>query len=49
MLVYHNDVITDGIVTTSFFKSLEGSKMNEDELLSYHDSKAIEFLDKYYK
>ena len=49
MLVYHNDVITDGIVTISFFKSLEGSKMNEDELLSYHDSKAVEFLDKYYK
>ncbi|MCI5745786.1 MAG: hypothetical protein MR270_05835 [Erysipelotrichaceae bacterium] len=49
MLVYHNDVIQDGVVVESFFQECIGKKMSEEELLDYHDKKAIEFLNKYYK
>ena len=49
MLVYHNDVIKDGVVTRSFFDEYVGKQIDEDTLLSYHDNKAKAFLDKYLK
>lgn len=48
-IVYHNDVIKDGVVTESFFNECIGKSMSEEELLEVHDKKILEFLDKYYK
>lgn len=50
MLVYHNDVINENnIVSESFFNECIGQTYTSDELLKYHDQKALEYLDKYYK
>lgn len=43
-LVYHNDVVTDGIVTESFFEELIGSQKTEEEREQYHQEKVVEYL-----
>ncbi len=47
-IVYHNDVIENGKVVTSFFEECKDKTMSEDELLKYHNQKVMEFLNKYY-
>lgn len=47
-IVYHNDVIKDGIVIQSYFPELVDQKMDESELIAYHDQKTTEFLNKYF-
>lgn len=49
MIVYHNDVIENGIVTISFFNELIGTNKDDNSLINYHDQKLKEFLDKYLK
>lgn len=48
-IVYRNDVITDGIVTQSYYDDLIGQKLDNDQLLQYHNDKVVEFLNKYCK
>lgn len=44
MIVYHNDIVTDGLVDTSFFKDLIGKELSTDELENYHKNKIIEYI-----
>ena len=47
LLVYHNDVIKDGVVEVSFFDDLIGQSLSDNELIKIHNERTIEFLDKY--
>lgn len=49
MLVYNNDVIENGIITTSYFEELVNKEYTSESLLEVHNQKALEFLNKYYK
>lgn len=44
MLVYHNDVVENGVVKESFFEELIGKKLSEEEREEYHKNKVIEYL-----
>ena len=46
-IIYRNDVIEENIITQSFYDELIGQSKTDEELLSYHNQKALEFLKKY--
>lgn len=48
-LVYHNDVIENNVVTESFFVDLIGKNVDDSQLISIHNEKTIDFLNKYLK
>ena len=49
MIVYLNDYIEDGVIVESFYFELKGQNKSISELVAFHDKKANEFLNKYYK
>lgn len=44
MIVYHNDVVNDGTIETSFFNELVGQKLSAEEQENYHKEKVLEYL-----
>ena len=46
-LIYRNDVVEENLITQSFYEELIGQSKTDEELMSYHNQKALEFLNKY--
>ena len=44
MLVYHNDVIINGIIKESFYEELINTTKSEKELEEFHKNKALTYL-----
>ena len=44
MLIYHNDVIENGVITESFFSELIGKTLSEEEREEFHKNKVLEYL-----
>ena len=49
MIVYKNDVVENNIVKESYFNEIINTNMDDESLVSFHNQKVIEFLNKYYK
>ena len=49
MLVYNNDLYSNGVVIDSYFDEFDNKTISKEKLLKQHNNKVEEFLNKYLK